>query len=90
MKERMIGGRNVLLNNSFPPAGQWGMPTVSVAGVLGMMAGVLASIVESVGDYFACARLAGQSLAPSFGELPLPGPIASDWLESLVSFLGHE
>ncbi|ROT85379.1 hypothetical protein C7M84_015655 [Penaeus vannamei] len=47
-----------------PYPGQWGLPTVSVAGVLGMMAGVLASIVESVGDYFACARLAGAPAPP--------------------------
>ncbi|XP_064090453.1 solute carrier family 23 member 1-like isoform X2 [Macrobrachium nipponense] len=43
---------------------QWGLPTVSVAGVMGMMAGVLASIVESIGDYFACARLAGAPAPP--------------------------
>ncbi|KAG7166859.1 Solute carrier family 23 member 1-like 2 [Homarus americanus] len=43
---------------------QWGLPTVSVAGVLGMLAGVLASIVESVGDYFACARLSGAPAPP--------------------------
>ena len=27
----------------------------------GMVAGVLASAIESVGDYYACARLAGTS-----------------------------
>ncbi|CAL4067194.1 unnamed protein product, partial [Meganyctiphanes norvegica] len=47
-----------------PYPGQWGLPTVTVAGVLGVMAGVLASIVESVGDYFACARLAGAPAPP--------------------------
>ena len=36
------------------------MPTVSVAGVFGMFAGVLASAIESIGDYYACARLAGE------------------------------
>lgn len=41
-------------------AGQWGLPTVSAAGVLGMMAGVLASMIESIGDYYACARIAGK------------------------------
>lgn len=45
-------------------AGQWGLPTVSVAGVLGMMAGVLAGMLESVGDYFACARMAGAPPPP--------------------------
>lgn len=41
-------------------AGQWGLPTVSVAAVFGMLAGVLASAIESIGDYYACARLAGK------------------------------
>lgn len=44
--------------------GQWGMPTVSAAGVFGMLAGVLASIIESVGDYYACARLSGAPPPP--------------------------
>lgn len=36
------------------------MPTVSASGVFGMLAGVLASMIESVGDYYACARIAGE------------------------------
>ena len=44
--------------------GQWGTPTVSAAGVFGMLAGVLASIIESVGDYYACARLTGAPPPP--------------------------
>lgn len=40
------------------------MPTLSVAGVFGILAGVLASIIESVGDYYACARLAGAPPPP--------------------------
>ena len=44
--------------------GQWGTPTVSVSAVFGMLAGVLASIVESVGDYYACAKLAGAPPPP--------------------------
>ena len=44
--------------------GQWGIPTVSAAGVFGMLAGVLASIIESVGDYYACARLSGAPPPP--------------------------
>lgn len=39
--------------------GQWGPPTVSAASVFGMLSGVLASMVESVGDYYACARMSG-------------------------------
>ena len=43
---------------------QWGIPTVSVAGVFGMLAGVLASAIESIGDYYACARLSGAPPPP--------------------------
>jgi nucleobase transporter 1/2 len=38
---------------------QWGWPVFGAAATVGMLAGYIASIVESVGDYFACARLAG-------------------------------
>lgn len=38
---------------------QWGMPAFNVAAIIGLLAGVIASIVESIGDYYACARLAG-------------------------------
>ncbi|XP_048862984.1 solute carrier family 23 member 1-like isoform X1 [Brienomyrus brachyistius] len=48
----------------FPYPGQWGMPTVSLAGVCGILAGVTSSMVESVGDYHACARLSGAPPPP--------------------------
>ncbi|KAJ8269071.1 hypothetical protein COCON_G00116780 [Conger conger] len=48
----------------FPYPGQWGIPTVSLAGVVGIMAGVVSSMVESVGDYHACARLSGAPPPP--------------------------
>jgi len=38
---------------------QWGLPVFGAAAAVGMLAGYLASIVESVGDYYAAARLAG-------------------------------
>ncbi|KAM3869017.1 solute carrier family 23 member 1 [Diretmus argenteus] len=43
---------------------QWGIPTVTVAGVLGMLSAILAGIVESIGDYYACARLSGATPPP--------------------------
>ncbi|WP_267639359.1 uracil-xanthine permease family protein [Haloarchaeobius amylolyticus] len=43
---------------------QWGMPRFEAAFAIGMFAGVLASIVESFGDYHAVARLTGSG-APS-------------------------
>jgi nucleobase transporter 1/2 len=38
---------------------QWGTPVFGMAALVGMLAGYIASVVESVGDYYACARLAG-------------------------------
>jgi nucleobase transporter 1/2 len=38
---------------------QWGMPVFVPSLIVGMLAGYMASIIESVGDYFACARLSG-------------------------------
>ena len=42
-----------------PTPFQWGMPVFGAAAVIGMVAGYLASMVESIGDYYACARLSG-------------------------------
>jgi nucleobase transporter 1/2 len=38
---------------------QWGMPQFGAAAIVGMFAGYIASMVESIGDYYACARLSG-------------------------------
>ncbi|CAB4006018.1 solute carrier family 23 member 2-like isoform X1 [Paramuricea clavata] len=61
--------RSAVLSDSpwfrIPYPGQWGMPTVSVASVFGMLAGVLAGIVESIGDYYACANLCGAPPPPA-------------------------
>jgi xanthine/uracil permease len=43
---------------------QWGMPQFTFAFFVGMFAGVVASMIESFGDYHAVARLAGVA-APS-------------------------
>ncbi|CAH2277694.1 solute carrier family 23 member 1 isoform X3 [Pelobates cultripes] len=48
-----------------PYPGQWGCPTVSLSSVLGMLSGVLSSTIESVGDYYTCARLSGAPLPPT-------------------------
>ena len=47
---------------------QWGWPVFGLAATVGMLSGYLASIVESVGDYYACSRLAGA---------PVPGIVLS-------------
>lgn len=44
--------------------GQWGLPVVTLAGVLGMLSAIMAGIVESIGDYYACARLSGATTPP--------------------------
>ena len=43
---------------------QWGVPTISTGAVLGMLTGVLSGSIESIGDYYACARLAGAPPPP--------------------------
>ncbi|NWY03509.1 S23A1 protein, partial [Nothoprocta ornata] len=43
---------------------QWGLPTVTAAAVLGMFSATLAGIIESIGDYYSCARLAGAPAPP--------------------------
>ncbi|KAG7167284.1 Solute carrier family 23 member 1-like 5 [Homarus americanus] len=48
-----------------PYPGQWGLPSVSVAGTVGMLAAVISSIIESVGDYYACARVAEAPIPPT-------------------------
>ncbi|XP_071504502.1 solute carrier family 23 member 1-like [Diadema antillarum] len=47
-----------------PYPGQWGPPRITAPGVLGMIVGCTASIVESIGDYYACARIAGAPPLP--------------------------
>ena len=44
--------------------GQWGWPTFSSVSVVAMLASIFAGIVESVGDYYACARLSGAPPPP--------------------------
>ncbi|XP_072022550.1 solute carrier family 23 member 1-like [Amphiura filiformis] len=47
-----------------PYPGQWGLPVITLAGVLGMFSAVIASVIESLGDYYATARMAGASPPP--------------------------
>lgn len=47
-----------------PYPGQWGVPTFSIAAVCAIFSGILATIIESVGDYHACAKLAGAPPPP--------------------------
>ena len=47
---------------SMPLPFQWGMPVFLASAMVGMLAGYFASVIESVGDYYACARLSGAPL----------------------------
>lgn len=48
----------------FPYPGQWGLPTVSMSSYMAMLAATITSIIESVGDYYACARISCVSPPP--------------------------
>lgn len=48
---------------------QWGAPIFKAYAIVPMLGGMLASMIESIGDYFGCARLSG---APP----PTPGIIS--------------
>ncbi|XP_070579683.1 solute carrier family 23 member 1-like isoform X2 [Ptychodera flava] len=48
----------------FPLPFRWGLPTVSVAAVIGLCVGSVASVIESMGDYYACAAISGAPTPP--------------------------
>jgi hypothetical protein len=58
------------------------MPTFSAAGYIGMLAATLSSIIESIGDYFACARLSGAQPPPIHA---LNRGIATEGFASIIS-----
>ncbi|XP_025422632.1 solute carrier family 23 member 2 [Sipha flava] len=61
VKIRIIGDSSWF---RIPYPGQWGWPTVSVAGVVGMLAGVLACTVESISYYPTTAKMCGAPPPP--------------------------
>lgn len=61
----------MMMNVMCSVPGQWGVPTVSVAGVLGMLAGVLACTVESISYYPTTARMCGKSTMNMVKPFPL-------------------
>ena len=50
--------------SSFLNLGQWGIPIIKLSTVIGMVAAVLTSMLESVGDYYACATISGAPPPP--------------------------
>ena len=63
---------------------QWGMPQFGVAAFVGMLAGYVASMVESIGDYYACARLSG---APVPDEKTINKGIGMEGIGCLIAGL---
>ncbi len=63
---------------------QWGYPTFTLAAIVGMFAGFIASVVESIGDYYACARLSG---APQPTEEVVNKGIGMEGVGSIIAGL---
>lgn len=59
-----------------PYPGHNGLPTVSVSGLVAMIAAVFAGIAESIGDYHACANIVD---AP-----PPPPHVVARWVNEMV------
>lgn len=51
----------------FPYPCQWGLPQFVASAIIGMISGALASIIESIGGYFAAARMVAAPPVPSDG-----------------------
>lgn len=66
----------------FPYPFRFGIPTVSVAGFVGMLGATLSSIIESIGDYFAAARISNGDPPPSHA---LNRGIAAEGFCSVIS-----
>ncbi len=61
---------------------QWGWPVFGAAAFVGMFAGYMASMIESIGDYFAAARLSG---APVPTQKSVSRGIGTEGLGCLVA-----
>jgi nucleobase transporter 1/2 len=64
---------------------KWGVPSLSsitVAGSIGMLAGYIASMIESIGDYYSCARI---SEAPVPTEKMISRGLGAEGLGCLIA-----
>ncbi|XP_048244617.1 solute carrier family 23 member 2-like [Haliotis rufescens] len=66
----------------FPYPFQFGMPTFSAAGYVGLLAATISSVIESIGDYFAAARV---SDAPPPPPHAINRGIAMEGFGSIIS-----
>ncbi|KAK6622257.1 hypothetical protein RUM44_002064 [Polyplax serrata] len=65
---RIDGKMSIVENTEWfraPYPFQWGWPTFTTSSTLAMLAAVIVGIIESVGDYYACAKICGQSIPPT-------------------------
>ncbi|XP_013379942.1 solute carrier family 23 member 2 [Lingula anatina] len=60
-----VGGIHTAKWFFVPYPGKYGPPTVTVGGVIGMIAATIASTIESIGDYHACASVCEVPSPPS-------------------------
>ncbi|XP_063434881.1 solute carrier family 23 member 2-like isoform X2 [Mytilus trossulus] len=67
---------------SFPLPFSFGIPTVSAAGFVGMLGATLSSVIESIGDYFAAARISNASPPPPHA---INRGIAAEGFSSIIS-----
>ncbi len=66
---------------------KWGVPSltsITVAGSIGMLAGYIASMIESIGDYYSCARI---SEAPVPTEKMISRGLGAEGLGCLIAGL---
>ena len=68
----------------WPYPGQWGAPSFNAGLFLGFIAATVASVIESVGDYYACARVSAEPPPPSHA---VNRGIAAEGIGCLVSGL---
>ncbi len=61
---------------------QWGLPQFAPAAIVGMLAGYIASMVESIGDYYACARMSG---APTPDEKTINKGIGMEGIGCMIA-----
>ena len=70
-----------------PFPGQFGTPTVTLGGVIGFVAAAIGGMIESLGDYYACAKLAGAPPPPRFLENhPIEIKLAADHVHRCKHF----
>lgn len=70
---------------SFPYPGQWGWPTFNIAAIVGTLSAIVISVLDSIGDYHACAQVAHVPAPPAhainrgIGVEGAAGLLASFW-----------